>query len=58
MEFGVKGAWSDLLEWIFFYSSDASSPKISWFQISFIGHITYFAIAYTSLCKLNYGYHN
>ncbi len=50
-----------------FYSNDASSPKISWFQISFksvqpFGHkqkeIKYFAMAYTLLCKLNYGYHN
>ncbi len=30
----VKGAWSDFLEWKFLFN-DASSPKISWFQISF-----------------------
>ena len=31
----LKGAWSDFSEWIFLYSNNASSPKISCFQISF-----------------------
>ncbi len=47
-----------------FYSNDVSSPKVSWFKISLKSvkrtvwtqeEITYFAIAYTLLCKLNYG---
>ena len=52
-----------------FYSNDASSPKISWFQISFksvkpFGHKKRLRILqlpilpYTLLCKFNYGYHN
>ncbi len=50
-----------------FSLNDASSPKISWFQISFksvkpFGHKKRLRILQlpidTLLCKLNYGYHN
>ena len=48
------------------YSNDASSPKKSWYQMSvkliepFLmqEEISYFATAYTLMCKLNYGYRN
>ena len=56
----VKGAWSNKLR---FFLNDASSAKKSWFQISVQLIIwideatTLIVIAYTSLCKLYYGYH-
>ena len=57
----VPGPISQKLD---FYSNDASSTKKSWFQIlvksvKLFGYKkTYFAVAYTLLCKFNYGYHN